>query len=412
MKADFPQTYLVGGAVRDEILGINPKERDWVVTGSTPQAMHEQGFQPVGKDFPVFIHPQSGEEYALARTERKSGIGYHGFTFNADPQVSLEQDLERRDLTINAIAKDSQGKLIDPYSGQSDIEARVLRHVSPAFSEDPLRILRVARFAARFHHLGFRIASETLGLMRQMAVADELSTVSSERVWTETVKALHTDAPHIFFQSLRNCGALQCVYPEIDQLFGIPQPVKYHPEIDTGIHTLMSLERICCITADPVCRFAVLVHDLGKGVTEPEQWPNHRGHEGAGVAVIDELARRLGIGKKFERLAKLVSKWHLHSHRALELKPATVLKLFDNLDVWRRPETLDHFLMCCQADAQGRTGLENKAYPQANYLRQAFLSVKNIDGRRIAQSHSKGANIGKAIEKARLDALTEFKSSC
>ncbi len=411
MDAKPLQAYLVGGAVRDQLLGQQPKERDWVVVGSTPSAMSERGFRPVGRDFPVFLHPQTGEEYALARTERKSGHGYQGFTFFADEHTSLEQDLQRRDLTINAMAQTAAGEIIDPFGGRADLDARLLRHVSAAFSEDPLRILRVARFAARFHAQGFRVANETLGLMRRMAVSGELDYLSAERVWQETLKALQSDHPEIYFQVLRQAGALQRVYPELDALFGVPQPAKHHPEIDAGIHSLMALQQVSRMSSDPVCRFATLVHDLGKARTPSADWPRHIGHEEAGVKPIEQLCRRLGIGKTYSRLAVLVSRWHLHSHRALALRPDTLLRLFDGLDIWRRPQTLDDFLLCCEADARGRAGLEQQPYPQRAYLYQAGQAALAISRKDLEHSEKlAGKALGYALQEQRLTCLEEFKS--
>lgn len=411
MTINTLQTYLVGGAVRDELLGLNVHERDWVVTGSNPESMVDLGFKPVGKDFPVFLHPETGEEYALARTERKSGHGYQGFTFFTGPGVTLEDDLQRRDITINAIAKSDAGEYIDPYGGRADLENRVLRHVSPSFSEDPLRILRVCRFAARFHHLGFRLANETLALMRQISISGELQYLTPERVWQECQKALTSDNPEVFFQLLRECGALKQVFPEIDALFGVPQPKKYHPEIDTGIHTLKSLAVAASMTQDLHCRFAVLVHDLGKARTPEAYWPKHQGHEALGVPVIKQLTKRLGASKAYTRLGSLVSEWHLHCHRAMELRPQTLLKLFNALDVWRRPQTLGDFVLCCEADARGRTGLEENPYPQANYLRSAYDLVATVTADQFSSEEFSGKALGQAMEKRRLALLDEFKQS-
>ncbi|NNF51376.1 MAG: multifunctional CCA addition/repair protein, partial [Gammaproteobacteria bacterium] len=332
---------LVGGAVRDELLGLEVRERDWVVVGSTPEAMTAQGFRPVGKDFPVFLHPDTNEEYALARTERKSGRGYKGFTVHADPEVTLEEDLERRDLTINAIAKDSEGRLIDPFSGLADIEMRRLRHVSPAFIEDPLRILRVARFAARFRYLGFSVADETMLLMRTMVDAGELTDLVAERVWRETESALTTRNPEVYFSVLYECGALKTVFPELARLFGVPQPERWHPEIDTGIHTLMVLAQAANLSEDTAVRFAALTHDLGKGITPPEKWPSHRGHEELSVALVLALCARLKVPNEYRDLAVHVARFHGHCHRAAELRPRTILKVFEGVDAFRRPERFE-----------------------------------------------------------------------
>jgi len=371
--------HLVGGAVRDALLGLPTADRDWVVTGATPAQMQDLGYRPVGKDFPVFLHPQSKEEYALARTERKSGHGYKGFVFNADPSVTLEEDLQRRDLTINAIAQDAQGRIIDPWGGVRDLQARVLRHVSPAFAEDPLRVLRVARFAARFAPLGFRVAPETLALMQQLGASGELAHLVAERVWQEMEKALREVAPAAFFRVLRDCGALQRILPEVDALFGVPQPAQHHPEIDTGVHVLMCLEQAARLSTDPVVRFATLVHDVGKGTTPPRFWPSHHGHEERGVALIAGLCERLRVPARFAALARLVSQYHTHCHRAMQLRPDTVLKLLEALDAFRRPLQLEQFLLACEADARGRTGFEERPYPQADRLRRAFAAASALD---------------------------------
>jgi len=410
MNTNSLQTYLVGGAVRDGLLNLPIKEKDWVVTGSSPEDMTRLRFKPVGKDFPVFLHPQTGEEYALARTERKSGHGYQGFTFFTGPEVSLEDDLQRRDLTINAIAKAGNGELVDPYQGRKDLENRILRHVSPSFIEDPLRVLRVCRFAARFHHLGFRLANETLSLMRQISVSGELHYLTPERVWQECQKALGTENPDVFFTRLRDCGALKEVFPEIDALFGVPQPEKYHPEIDTGLHTLKALQIAATMTDNLHCRFAVLVHDLGKAKTPSEYWPKHHGHEALGAPVVEQLTKRLGASKAYARLGTLVCKWHLQSHRAMELKAETLIKLFNALDVWRRPQTLEDFLICCEADARGRTGLEEKAYPQANHLRQAYHLAAGVSADTFSSEGLSGKALGNAIEKRRLALLADFQA--
>jgi tRNA nucleotidyltransferase (CCA-adding enzyme) len=371
--------HLVGGAVRDALLGLSKSDRDWVVTGATPAQMQALGYRPVGKDFPVFLHPQSKEEYALARTERKSGHGYKGFVFNADPGVTLEEDLQRRDLTINAIARTEDGQIIDPWGGVRDLEERVLRHVSPAFAEDPLRVLRVARFAARFAPLGFRVAPETLALMRQLSSSGELQHLVAERVWQEMEKALSEPAPAEFFRVLRECGALQVILPEVDALFGVPQPALHHPEIDTGVHVLMCLEQAARLSNDPVVRFATLVHDLGKGTTPAANWPSHHGHEERGVALIAALSERLRVPTRFAAMGRLVSQYHTHCHRAAQLRADTMLKLLEALDAFRRPLQLTQFLLACEADARGRTGFEERPYPQADRVRSAFAAASAID---------------------------------
>lgn len=402
--------HLVGGAVRDALLGLSTSDRDWVVTGATPAQMQALGYRPVGKDFPVFLHPHSKEEYALARTERKSGHGYKGFVFNADPAVTLEEDLQRRDLTINAIARTEDGLLIDPWGGVRDLDARVLRHVSPAFAEDPLRVMRVARFAARFAPLGFRVAPETLSLMRQLSSSGELQHLVAERVWQEMEKALGEPAPAEFFRVLRECGALQVILPEVDALFGVPQPALHHPEIDTGVHVLMCLEQAARLSDDPVVRFATLVHDLGKGTTLPAYWPSHHGHEERGVALIAGLSERLRVPTRFTSIGRLVSQYHTHCHRAGQLRADTLLKLLEALDAFRRPLQLTQFLLACEADARGRTGFEERPYPQADRVRAAFAAASAIDIPALLQGTggspvSDPATIKRRIAMARLEAI-------
>ncbi len=382
---DSFKTWLVGGAVRDALLGIEGADRDFVVVGSTPERMVEAGYRPVGNDFPVFLHPQTHEEYALARTERKSGRGYRGFTFLADPSVTLEEDLARRDLTINAIAQADDGSLIDPYGGARDIQARVLRHVSPAFAEDPVRVLRIARFAARFAPLGFTIAPETLALMRSMVASGEVDHLVAERVWAELRRALAEVSPQTFISTLRECGALARLLPEVDALYGVPQRAEFHPEIDTGIHVEMVLAQAARLApGNALVAWCALTHDLGKGVTDPSLLPRHHAHDAAGVPLVDAVSQRLRVPQDFMRLARLVCRWHLMAHTALELRPLKVLALFDRLDAFRRPDTLGVFLTACEADQRGRLGFENRAYPQAAYLRAAFdaarvISVRDLD---------------------------------
>ncbi|MGH8280790.1 MAG: multifunctional CCA addition/repair protein [Gammaproteobacteria bacterium] len=395
------QTYLVGGAVRDELLGLPVTERDWVVVGATPAELSAQGFKPVGKDFPVFLHPESHEEYALARTERKTGPGYHGFEFHSAPDVTLEDDLRRRDLTINAMAQDAHGKLIDPYGGKRDLDARLLRHVSPAFPEDPVRLLRVARFAARFSALGFKLAPETLALMHEMAANGEVDALVAERVWQETAKALATEKPSVFFSVLRECGALKCVFPEIDRLFGVPQPEKHHPEIDTGLHVLMVLDQAARLSDDPAVRFAALVHDLGKGSTPADVLPHHYGHEERSVKLVEALCERLRVPRDYRELALLVAQYHGLVHRARELRAETVLKLLQNTDAFRRPERFAQFLLACEADARGRKSLEDAPYPQAEYLRKALTAAGAVK----TPTAESGAEIGKQLHAARLEAI-------
>ena len=395
--------------MRDELLGIPVKEKDWVVVGSTPEAMVDKGFRPVGQSFPVFIHSQSGEEYALARTERKTGRGYKGFSFFTDPSVTLEQDLLRRDLSINAIARRDNGELIDPLGGSGDIERRVLRHVSDAFLEDPLRVLRVARFVAQLAEFDFSIAPETMELMEKMVESGELEDLTAERVWIETEKALQTVRPRLYFETLRKMGALKVLFPEIDRLFGVPQNPKYHPEIDTGLHTLLSLDQISAESKLLRLRFSVLVHDLGKGTTARDQWPSHNGHEERGVKQIENLAQRLRIPNDCRDLAIKVSRWHLHCHRALELKAATIEKLFSGLDLWRNPQLLPEFLSCCQADIRGRTGMENSEYPQAAYLTDCFQAASSVDSQKIREAGFEGEAIGKKMREARIAAIQDAK---
>lgn len=399
--------YLVGGAVRDGLLQLPVKERDWVVVGATPQEMLAQGYQQVGKDFPVFLHPESREEYALARTERKSGQGYTGFICYASPEVTLEEDLRRRDLTINAIARDDEGNLIDPYQGQQDLRQRWLRHVSDAFGEDPLRVLRVARFAARFAHLNFRIAPETMALMQQMT--DELPLLAPERVWKETERALATRNPQVYFQVLRDCGALKALFPEVDALFGVPAPAKWHPEIDTGIHTLMTVSMAARLTDDIAVCFATLCHDVGKALTPRELWPCHHGHGPAGVKVVEALCQRLKVPNPLRDLATIVARYHDLLHGAQSLTPKTLIKLFSAIDVWRRPARLEQMILASEADARGRTGFENHAYPQGDYLRDAFRVASSVSAREVMAAGFSGAHIGEELNRRRQQALTSWK---
>jgi tRNA nucleotidyltransferase (CCA-adding enzyme) len=399
------QTYLVGGAVRDKLLGLESKDRDWVVVGAAPQEMLDLGYQQVGQDFPVFLDPESHDEYALARTERKTGPGYKGFAINSSPEVTLEEDLLRRDLTINAIAMDENGSLIDPFGGQFDIEDRVLRHVSGAFVEDPLRVLRVARFAARFAHLGFRVANETRDLMRSICHSGELDHLVPERIWKELELALTSQTPSVFIEVLRECYALAAILPEVNNLFGVPQPEKYHPEIDTGLHILLCLEQARKLSDDSVVLYATLVHDVGKGLTDPDQWPSHVGHEAAGLSLLNQIESRLRVPKEHAQLSRLVCEHHTKLHRVKELKPATVLKLLESLDAFRRPERLDKFLLACEADARGRTGLETRDYPQNVYLKTLLLSASAIDSRAVLAASR--AEPKAAIYEARLSSITK-----
>jgi tRNA nucleotidyltransferase (CCA-adding enzyme) len=399
----------VGGAVRDELLGRKVQERDWVVVGTTPEEMLRLGFRQVGREFPVFLHPETHEEHALARRERKSGPGYRGFVTDASPAVTLEDDLKRRDLTINAMARAVDGALIDPYGGQRDLEARRLRHVSEAFVEDPVRILRVARFAARFAPLGFQVSDETLDLMRSMVNSGEVQALVPERVWQETERALGEARPVTFFEVLRSCGALAQIFPEIEALFGVPQPAQWHPEIDTGVHTFMVLDMAARLSPLTNVRFAALTHDLGKAHTPREKWPRHPGHEVASVRLVGELCDRLRIPNEFRELAILVARHHGVVHRALELRAGTVLELLENTDALRRPERFEAFLLACEADARGRTGLEDRAYGQGEYLRTALDAVRNCAPTADDIATQPGAEIAARLRKRRLQALTAVR---
>ncbi len=402
------QVYLVGGAVRDEQLGLPVKERDWCVVGATPAELTNAGYRPVGKDFPVFLHPQSNEEYALARTERKTAIGYHGFAFNTDPNVTIEEDLSRRDLTINAMAKDGDGKLIDPFGGAEDLERRVIRHVSDAFAEDPVRILRAAKFAARFASYGFQLAPTTRDLMRQMVDAGEADALVPDRVWKETEAALAGPDPRVFFESLRACRALKVLFPEVDALFGVPQPAKWHPEIDTGLHTMMVLEQAARLSSEIEVRFAALVHDLGKATTRPSDLPSHPGHELRGCELIKAMAERLPLPRACRDLGLLAAEFHTHCHRASELRDDTMVKVLERTDAFRRPERFANFLLVCEADARGRTRFEDRDYPQAEWMRQACAASTAIDSAKIASPDEK--DIPAAIRRARISAVRQCRA--
>jgi len=399
------QVYLVGGAVRDRLLGREVTERDWVVVGATPAELERAGYIPVGRDFPVFLHPKTKEEHALARTERKVGPGYRGFTTEFSPDVTLEDDLRRRDLTVNAMAQGDSGQIIDPHGGQADIEARLLRHVSPAFTEDPVRILRVARFAARYAPLGFRVADETLELMRRMVADGEADSLVAERVWTETEKALGESRPDVFIQVLRDCGALRVVYPELDALFGVPQPDKWHPEVDTGVHQLLALRAAVNLGGNVATRFAVLMHDLGKGVTPADKLPAHHGHENAGVALVEQLCARVRVPNHFRELAVIAARYHTHVHRAFELRSDTVLKTLESCDALRRPERFADFLLACEADARGRQGLENRDYPQRAFFANARDAVAAISLTAEERAGRSGEQIGQELRKRRIAAV-------
>ena len=403
--------YRVGGAVRDKLLNYPCYENDWVVVGSSPEEMIKLGYQPVGNDFPVFIKTETGEEYALARTERKSGVGYQGFTFHTAPNISLEDDLIRRDITINAMAEDSDGNIIDPYGGQKDLHRKILRHVSDAFIEDPLRVLRVARFAARYHHLGFTIAPETEALMKSIVKRGELADLVAERVWKETDRALCEQSPDLFIQTLRNCGALAALLPEVNALFGVAQRADYHPEIDTGIHTLMALQQAAILSDKPAIRFAVLVHDLGKGVTPSHILPSHSGHEARGLPLVKAVCDRLKAPNEHRQLAMIVTEFHLLCHKALELRPTTLLTLLKTVGAIKSPTKLEDFLTCCTADAKGRTGFESRDYASAPYLRAATKALQGLDISDIVNSGVNGAEIGKQLALRQTDALQQLKDT-
>ncbi|MGJ8757244.1 multifunctional CCA addition/repair protein [Acinetobacter sp. HC8-3S] len=402
------QVYLVGGAVRDHLLGHPYHEKDYVVVGATPEQLLAEGYQPVGKDFPVFLHPKTKEEYALARTERKSGMGYHGFQFFTDTTVKLEDDLIRRDLTINAMAMDENGTVYDPYGGQQDLERKILRHVSDAFIEDPLRVLRVARFAARYAAYGFKIADETIQLMKNIAKTGELDALTPERVWKETSRALMEDQADVYFQTLKECDALKILFPEIDALFGIPQRPEYHPEIDCGIHTLMALKEACKANYALEVRFAVLVHDLGKALTPVEELPRHIMHEERGLKPVTDVCDRLKVPTLLKNLALIVCKEHLKCHQAKNLKPGTLWRLLQRLDVLRKPEKVEAFVQACECDARGRLGLETRPYPQAKYILNAMEIVRNIRAQDLP-SDIQGAEIGEMLIQYRIEALAKYK---
>ena len=402
------QIFKVGGAVRDQLLDRKVIDIDWVVVGATPEQMLAQGFRPVGDDFPVFLHPVSGEEYALARTERKSGHGYNGFTFHTSPEVTLEEDLLRRDLTVNAMALAADGTLYDPYGGQADLAARVLRHVSPAFAEDPLRVLRVARFAARYAYLGFSVHPDTLQLMRTLAESGELEHLTAERIWQEFACALMEENPEVFIQVLHDCNALKALLPEVDALFGVPQPAEHHPEIDTGVHILQVLQQ-CARFQQPLnVRWACLLHDLGKGTTDPAEWPRHIGHETRGLALIKKVNKRLKVPNDCAQLAFLVGEFHTHAHRALELRPATLLKLLMKFDIMRRPQRFADFIAASEMDSRGRLGLEDRDYPQAEYLRNAAEVMRAVDVKPLLEQGLQGAELGLALTAARQQALQSY----
>jgi tRNA nucleotidyltransferase (CCA-adding enzyme) len=405
------QIYLVGGAVRDELLGIPVKDRDWVVVGAAPQQLLDLGYQQVGNDFPVFLHPKTKEEYALARTERKQGKGYNGFICDFSRDITLEQDLIRRDLTVNAMAKDEDGTLFDPFNGQQDIKKKVLRHISPAFEEDPLRVFRVARFAARYATKGFTVAPETIALMQSINNSGELESLTAERVWKETARALLEPKPHVYIDILKSCGALDYWFKELTKLWGIPNPPKWHPEIDSGVHTLMVLEQAAKLSDKLTVRFASLVHDLGKALTPPEKWPSHHGHEKLGLAAINNLCDRVKAPNDCRELALLVSEYHTHIHRAYELKPKTMLNMFNACDAWRKPDRFHDLLTSCLADARGRTGFETSEYHQAQYVKAALNAALSVDIKAIVASGLKGKAIKEELDKQRISMIADVKQA-
>jgi len=406
------QEFIVGGFVRDKLLGINAADKDWVVVGATLDQMQAANFKQVGREFPVFLHPQTQEEYALARTEKKTAAGYNGFICDFNKDITIEQDLQRRDFTINAMAMDAAtGAIIDPYGGQQDLEHKLIRHVSSAFIEDPLRVLRAARFLARFYSLGFKIAPETLELMQAMVQNGEISALAKERVWREIHRALTEKSPQQFFLTLHSIGALQIIFPQLANLWGVPQRREYHPEIDTGVHTMLVLEQIVFLSNDPKVRFAALCHDLGKALTPKDQWPSHKQHEVRGELPIKEFAKTYNIPKSFSRFAVKCAKLHLLSHRALELTPSTLLKLFNDLDAFRNPEHLYEFTLVCEADARGRTGLQNRAYPQSAFMRQALQHCAKVSYAHLLAQGLQGPKLGQAIQEERLEAIVKFKQN-
>ena len=407
--------YLVGGAIRDRLLNLAVKDRDWVVVGTTPEHLISLGYQQVGKDFPVFLNPQTKEEYALARTERKTGMGYGGFSFTFSPDISLEQDLLRRDLTINAIAQDEEGRLYDPYKGITDLNNRILRHVSPAFAEDPLRVLRVARFAARYHYLGFTIAEETLNLMRKITADGELQHLSAERVWQETEKALNERNPEVYFETLRIINALDVWFPELNALYGVPNPPKHHPEIDSFIHTMMVLQQTVLLTENTALhksavRFSAICHDLGKALTPQDILPHHYGHEKNGIAPTHHLCKRLKVPNYIQELAKLTCEYHGHIHKAFELRVETIIKLFNTLDVWRKPQRFTELLLVCTADSRGRTGFEQIEYPQRNFLYALYQAALQVDIPQIIADGFQGQNICFELNRRRIQAIRQKRA--
>jgi tRNA nucleotidyltransferase (CCA-adding enzyme) len=408
------RAYVVGGAVRDELLGLPVQDRDWVVVGATPQQMLDQGYLQVGRDFPVFLHPQSREEYALARTERKTAPGYTGFVVHAAPDVSLEDDLRRRDLTINAIARDAEGNYIDPHGGRADLAARVLRHVSPAFAEDPVRILRVTRFAARF--TDFRVADETMALMRDMVAAGEVDALVPERVWQELARGLMERKPSRLFELLRDCGALARLLPEVDALWGVPQRADYHPEVDTGVHVMMVIDMAARLGAELPARFAALTHDLGKGKTPADILPRHHGHEAKSVTLVEAICERLRVPVECRDVARLAARYHGDMHRVAELRPETRLTVLERCDALRRPERFEQVLLACEADYRGRLGWEERDYAAAAQWRTTLAAVRAVDAgaiaRELAEQGTAGAQrIAQAVARARVEAIRALPAS-
>ncbi|GAA5130106.1 multifunctional CCA addition/repair protein [Alloalcanivorax gelatiniphagus] len=401
--------YLVGGAVRDELLGLPVKERDWVVVGATPQQLIDQGFKPVGKDFPVFLHPETREEYALARTERKSGHGYTGFLFHAEPDVTLEQDLIRRDLTVNAMARTADGKIIDPFGGKRDLKARLLRHVSPAFTEDPLRVLRVARLAARYRWMGFRVAEETLELMTRITISGELAHLPAERVWKETNRALMEKSPQAFFQTLHDCGALAELFPELAHLDGVPQCPDHHPTVDVLTHQYRCLAQAARQKLPLTSRYALLCHDLGKAETPPDGWPEHKGHERRGEQLAREMSERLRVSRELADAAVTMVRWQRRAQRALKLRPADVWEMLHNLDVLRRPRRLKFFLSACEADARTCAADPRAPFPQGEYLAGVAEAVRKVDVTGLREAGLAGQALGHALDEKRLKTIKEYK---
>jgi tRNA nucleotidyltransferase (CCA-adding enzyme) len=402
------QIYLVGGAVRDKLLGVTTQDRDWVVVGGSPGQLRALGYQQVGADFPVFLHPQTKEEYALARTERKTGLGYQGFSVDFDSSVTLEEDLARRDLTINAMAEDDQGRLIDPFNGKADLDKRSLRHVSPAFREDPLRVLRIARFAARFHHLGFTVAEDTQQLLRLMANSGELQHLVAERVWTEMSRALGETTPSEFFKVLKRCTALAGLFPELDRLFGVPQTMRWHPEVDTGLHTLKALDWARTQTDDVEVLLATLCHDLGKGLTETTMLPSHRGHEQLGANLLRDIAKRMKWPNGPALLAETVARHHTLCHRLSEQSPVAILDLLKNLNAFRQPSRVEQFGLACAADFYGRSGFERFNYPQRDLLSRYASACLTIEAAPFVKQGLTGKAIGTAMDQARIELLSDL----